>query len=142
MESLSHAWAAWISAAEAAARFYAGQGRATSVGVEPARMGLGPVPAVRKLLAQQGIALAQVDLIELNEAFASQVIACDRELKMDPDRLNVNGGGIALGHPTGCSGTRILVHLLHELTRTGGRYGIATLCVSGGQGMAVLVERV
>jgi len=115
---------------------------ATSVGVEPARMGLGPVPAVRKLLAQQGIALAQVDLIELNEAFASQVIACDRELKMDPDRLNVNGGGIALGHPTGCSGTRILVHLLHELTRTGGRYGIATLCVSGGQGMAVLVERV
>ena len=115
---------------------------AVSVGVEPARMGLGPVPAVRKLLAQQGIALAQVDLIELNEAFASQVIACDRELKMDPDRLNVNGGGIALGHPTGCSGTRILVHLLHELHRTGGRYGIATLCVSGGQGMAVLVERV
>lgn len=115
---------------------------AVSVGVEPARMGLGPVPAVKRLLAQQGIALAQVDLIELNEAFASQVIACDRELEMDPARLNVNGGGIALGHPTGCSGTRIIVHLLHELARTGGRYGIATLCVSGGQGMAVLVERV
>ncbi|MFM8558785.1 MAG: thiolase family protein [bacterium] len=114
---------------------------AVSVGVEPARMGLGPVPAVRKLLARHDLTLDAIDLIELNEAFASQVIACDRELGMSPDRLNVNGGGIALGHPTGCSGTRILVHLLHELTRTGGRYGIATLCVSGGQGMAVLVER-
>lgn len=115
---------------------------ATSVGVEPARMGLGPVPAVRKLLAQHDLTLSQIDRIELNEAFASQVIACDRELKMDPDRLNVNGGGIALGHPTGCSGARIIAHLLHELARSNGRYGIATLCVSGGQGMAVLVERV
>ena len=114
----------------------------TSVGVDPARMGLGPVPAVQKLLAKHGMTLEQVDLIELNEAFASQVIACDRELKMDPERLNVNGGGIALGHPTGCSGARILVGLVHELTRVKGRYGIATLCVSGGQGMAVLVERV
>lgn len=114
----------------------------TSVGVDPARMGLGPVPAVQKLLARAGLTLADIDLIELNEAFASQVLACDRELKMDHERLNVNGGGIALGHPTGCSGTRIIVGLLHELTRTGGRYGIATLCVSGGQGMAVLVERV
>ncbi|MFM7232661.1 MAG: thiolase family protein [bacterium] len=114
---------------------------AVSVGVEPARMGLGPVPAVRKLLARHDLTLDAIALIELNEAFASQVIACDRELGMSPDRLNVNGGGIALGHPTGCSGTRILVHLLHELTRTGGRYGIATLCVSGGQGMAVLVDR-
>ena len=114
----------------------------TSVGVDPARMGLGPVPAVKKLLAKHALKLEQVDLIELNEAFASQVLACDRELKMDPERLNVNGGGIALGHPTGCSGARILVGLVHELARTKGRYGIATLCVSGGQGMAVLVERV
>src|ERR1043166_5150799 len=88
------------------------------------------------------LALAKIDVIELNEAFASQVLACDRELKLDPERLNPNGGGIALGHPTGCSGTRILVALVHELARTRGRYGIATLCVSGGQGMAVLVERV
>ncbi len=115
---------------------------AVSVGVDPARMGLGPVPAMHKLLARHQLKLEQIDLIELNEAFASQVLACDRELHMDHDRLNVNGGGIALGHPTGCSGTRILVSLVHELTRTQGRYGIATLCVSGGQGMAVLVERV
>ena len=114
---------------------------AVSVGVDPARMGIGPVPAVQQLLARHGLRLEQIDLIELNEAFASQVIACDRELKLDPDKLNVNGGGVSLGHPTGCSGTRILVALAHELQRTKGRYGIATLCVSGGQGMAVLLER-
>jgi acetyl-CoA acetyltransferase family protein len=114
---------------------------AVSVGVDPARMGLGPVPAVRTLLARHGLALEDVAVIELNEAFASQVLACDRELRFDRGRLNPNGGGIALGHPTGCSGTRIIVTLLHELTRTRGRYGIATLCVSGGQGMAILVER-
>jgi acetyl-CoA C-acetyltransferase len=114
---------------------------AVSVGVDPARMGIGPVPAVRKLLERHGLALEQVDVIELNEAFASQVLACDRELGFDPERLNPNGGGIALGHPTGCSGARILVGLVYELARAGGRYGIATLCVSGGQGMAVLVER-
>ena len=113
-----------------------------SVGVDPARMGIGPVPAVRKLLAAHGLKLEQVDVIELNEAFASQVLACDRELKMDPERLNPNGGGIALGHPTGCSGARIIGELVHELRRSGGRYGIATLCVGGGQGMAVLLERV
>ncbi|HEV2105430.1 MAG TPA: thiolase family protein, partial [Candidatus Eisenbacteria bacterium] len=112
-----------------------------SVGVDPARMGISPVPAVRKLLAAQRLALADVELIELNEAFASQVLACDRELHLDPERLNVNGGGIALGHPTGCSGARILVALVHELARRGGRYGLATLCVSGGLGMAALVER-
>jgi acetyl-CoA C-acetyltransferase len=112
-----------------------------SVGVDPARMGIAPVPAVRHLLARQGLTLEQVDVIELNEAFASQVLACDRELKFDPAKLNPNGGGISLGHPTGCSGTRIMVTLLHELRRRGGRYGIATLCVSGGQGMAVLIER-
>jgi acetyl-CoA acetyltransferase family protein len=114
----------------------------TSVGVDPARMGIAPVPAVRKLLAKHNLTLAQIDVIELNEAFASQVLACDRELEFDRARLNVNGGGISLGHPTGCSGTRILVTLLNELTRSKGRYGIATLCVSGGMGMAVLVERV
>jgi acetyl-CoA acetyltransferase family protein len=114
----------------------------TSVGVDPARMGLGPVPAVRTLLERHALTLDRIDVIELNEAFASQVLACDRELHFDRERLNPNGGGIALGHPTGCSGTRIVVTLLHELARVKGRYGIATLCVSGGQGMAVLVERV
>jgi acetyl-CoA C-acetyltransferase len=115
---------------------------AVSVGVDPARMGLGPVPAVRKLLDRHKLTLDQIDAVELNEAFASQVLACDRELKFDRERLNVNGGGIALGHPTGMSGNRIVVALLHELARVKGRYGIATLCVSGGMGMAVLVERV
>jgi acetyl-CoA C-acetyltransferase len=114
----------------------------TSVGVDPARMGLSPVPAVRKLLERHRLTLADIDVVELNEAFAAQVLACDRELKFDPGKLNVNGGGIALGHPTGCSGARIVVALIHELHRRRGRYGIATLCVSGGQGMAVLVERV
>ena len=114
---------------------------AVTVGVDPARMGIGPVPAVRKLLERLSLKLDQMDVIELNEAFASQVLACDRELHFDRERLNVNGGGIALGHPTGCSGTRIVVTLLAELERVKGRYGLATLCVSGGQGMAVLVER-
>jgi acetyl-CoA C-acetyltransferase len=115
---------------------------AVSVGVDPARMGIGPVPAVRRLLERHGLALADIEVIELNEAFASQVLACDRELHMDPEKLNPNGGGIALGHPTGCSGARIVVALVHELHRRGAKRGIATLCVSGGQGMAVLVERV
>ena len=114
---------------------------AVSVGVDPARMGIGPVPAVRRLLERYRLRLDEIDVIELNEAFASQVLACDRELAMDRERLNPNGGGIALGHPTGCSGARIVVALLHELARTGGRYGVATLCVSGGQGMAALIER-
>jgi len=113
----------------------------TSVGVDPARMGISPVPAVRKLLEKHRLTLDQIDVIELNEAFASQVLACDRELKFDRARLNPNGGGISLGHPTGSSGTRILVTLLNELARSRGRLGIATLCVSGGLGMAVLVER-
>ncbi len=115
---------------------------AVSVAVDPARMGLGPVPAVRALLPKLGLTLAQMDVIELNEAFASQVLACDRELEFDPERLNPNGGGISLGHPTGCSGTRIVVSLVAELARVKGRYGLATLCVSGGQGMALVVERV
>jgi acetyl-CoA C-acetyltransferase len=114
---------------------------AVSVAVDPARMGIGPVPAVRALLERHGLTLDQMDVIELNEAFASQVLACDRDLHFDHERLNVNGGAISLGHPTGCSGTRIVVTLLHELQRTKRRYGLATLCVSGGQGMALIVER-
>jgi len=113
-----------------------------SVAMDPARMGIAPVPAVRKLLQKHQLELDAIDVVELNEAFASQVLACDRVLRFDREKLNVNGGGIAIGHPTGCSGTRIMVALLSELARVKGRYGIATLCVSGGQGMAVLVERV
>ena len=115
---------------------------AVSAGVDPALMGLGPVPAMKKLQALTGIALEDIDLVELNEAFAAQVLACDRELGFDHARLNVNGGAIALGHPTGASGARIVVTLLAELERRQGRYGLATLCVSGGQGMAVLFERI
>jgi acetyl-CoA C-acetyltransferase len=115
---------------------------AVSVGVDPARMGIAPVPAVEKLLSRNLLNLTEIDLVELNEAFAAQVLACDRELHFDRSRLNVNGGAISLGHPTGCSGARIVVTLLHELRRRGGRYGIATLCVSGGQGLAVLFERI
>ncbi len=113
----------------------------TSVAVDPARMGIAPVPAVRELLERHALTLDAIDVVELNEAFASQVLACDRELHFDRARLNPNGGGISLGHPTGCSGTRIVVTLLAELERVKGRYGLATLCVSGGQGMALLVER-
>ena len=111
-------------------------------GVAPEIMGIGPVPAVRALLTRQKLALADVDLIELNEAFAAQVIACDRELHFDAERLNVNGGAIALGHPIGCTGVRITTTLLHEMQRRGARRGLATLCVSGGMGLALLVERV
>ncbi len=110
-------------------------------GVPPEIMGIGPVPAVRHLLASTGIGLDAIDLVELNEAFAAQVLAVDRELRFDRARLNVNGGAIALGHPIGCSGARIVVTLLHELARRKGRYGLGTLCVSGGMGGALLVER-
>jgi acetyl-CoA C-acetyltransferase len=112
-----------------------------TVGVDPRRMGIGPVPAVRRLLARQGMELSDVDLIELNEAFAAQVLACDRELRFDRDRLNVNGGAIALGHPIGATGTRITATLLHEMGRRDAELGLATLCVSGGLGMAVLYAR-
>ena len=111
-------------------------------GVAPEVMGVGPVPAVRRLLDRQKLKLDDIDLIELNEAFAAQVIACDRELKFDAERLNVNGGAIALGHPIGCTGVRITTTLLHEMRRRGARRGLATLCVSGGLGIALLVERV
>jgi acetyl-CoA C-acetyltransferase len=111
-------------------------------GVAPEIMGIGPVPAVRALLARQKLSLGELDLIELNEAFAAQVIACDRELGFDAERLNVNGGAIALGHPIGCTGVRITTTLLHEMKRRGARRGLATLCVSGGLGLALLVESV
>jgi acetyl-CoA acetyltransferase len=105
-------------------------------------MGIGPVPAVRTLLDRQKLSLADLDLIELNEAFAAQVIACDRELKIDPEKLNVNGGAIALGHPIGCTGVRITTTLLHEMKKRNARRGIATLCISGGMGIALLLEKV
>jgi len=111
-------------------------------GVSPEIMGIGPVPAIRALLARQKLTLAEIDLIELNEAFAAQVIACDRELNFDADRLNVNGGAIALGHPIGCTGVRITTTLLHEMKKRGARLGLATLCISGGMGIAMLLESV
>jgi 3-oxoadipyl-CoA thiolase len=109
-------------------------------GVDPRVMGVGPVPAVRKLLERAGVSIAQVDLIELNEAFASQSLAVIRELGVDEEKVNVNGGAIALGHPLGMSGARLTVTLLHELRRRGGRYGLATMCVGVGQGQAALFE--
>jgi acetyl-CoA C-acetyltransferase len=111
-----------------------------SAGVDPAVMGIGPVPAVRKLLEKTGLRLEDIDLIELNEAFAAQVIACHRELGFDPERLNVNGGAIALGHPIGATGARIVVTLVHEMVRRKAKRGIATLCISGGMGLALLLE--
>ena len=104
-------------------------------------MGLGPVPATRKALARAGLAVEQLDLIELNEAFAAQALACIGELGLDPARVNVHGGAIALGHPLGASGARILTTLVHALRRTGGRYGLATMCIGVGQGIAMVVER-
>jgi 3-oxoadipyl-CoA thiolase len=114
---------------------------ATAVaGVDPSCMGLGPVPATRKALARAGLGVDQLDLIELNEAFAAQALACIRELALDPARVNVYGGAIALGHPLGASGARILTTLVHALRRTGGRYGLATMCIGVGQGLAMVVE--
>jgi 3-oxoadipyl-CoA thiolase len=110
-------------------------------GVDPRVMGVGPIPAVRKLLARAGVDVTEIDLVELNEAFASQSLAVVRELGFDHEKVNVNGGAIALGHPLGMSGARLVVSLLHELRRRGGRYGLATLCVGVGQGQAALFER-
>src|SRR5437868_2550154 len=110
-------------------------------GVDPRVMGIGPVPAVRKLLARAGVDVSDVDLVELNEAFASQSLVVIRELGLDHAKVNVNGGAIAIGHPLGMSGARLVVSLLHELRRRGGRYGLATLCVRVGQGQAALFER-
>jgi acetyl-CoA C-acetyltransferase len=112
-----------------------------TAGVDPRVMGIGPIPAVRKLLERTGIGVGELDLVELNEAFASQSLAVVRELGLDEERVNVNGGAIALGHPLGMSGARLVVSLLHELRRRDGRYGLATLCVGVGQGVAALFVR-
>jgi acetyl-CoA acetyltransferase family protein len=111
-----------------------------TAGVDPAFMGVGPIPAVRKALDAAGLAASQIDLVELNEAFASQVLASMRELGFEHERLNVNGGAIALGHPLGCSGARLLGTLAWELRRRGARYGVATMCVGVGMGMAAVIE--
>ena len=111
-------------------------------GVHPDVMGIGPVPAVRKALERAGLAVADLDVVELNEAFASQSVACMDELGLDPARVNPNGGAIALGHPLGASGARLVTMLVHELARTGGRYGLAAMCIGVGQGIATIVERV
>jgi acetyl-CoA C-acetyltransferase len=132
-----------MSAADARARGIAPLARIvdwTTAGVDPRIMGIGPVPAIRKLFARTGLAMADFDLVELNEAFAAQVLAVLKDEPIPADRLNVNGGAIALGHPIGCTGTRILVTLLHEMRRRGAKRGLATLCVSGGLGMALAVE--
>ena len=112
-----------------------------TAGVEPERFGIGPVPAVRKVLKLAGLSLEQIELIELNEAFASQVLACLRELDVDPERVNVNGGAIALGHPLGCTGAKLTTTILHEMQRRRARYGLVTMCVGGGMGAAGIFER-
>jgi acetyl-CoA acetyltransferase family protein len=111
-------------------------------GVDPAQMGIGPIPASRKALERAGLSVDDLDAVELNEAFAAQSLPCVRELGLDPEKVNPNGGAIALGHPIGCSGARILTTLVHQLERTGGRYGLATMCIGVGQGIATVVERV
>jgi acetyl-CoA acetyltransferase family protein len=111
-------------------------------GVDPAVMGIGPIPATRKALARAGIDVGDLDLIELNEAFASQSLVCIDELGLDPAKVNVNGGAIALGHPLGMSGARLITMLSHELVRTGGRWGLATMCIGVGQGIATVIERI
>jgi 3-oxoadipyl-CoA thiolase len=111
-------------------------------GVHPSYMGTGPIPASRKALKRAGLTIDQIDLVELNEAFASQSLACIQELGMDPKNVNVNGGAIALGHPLGCSGARIMTTLIHEMKKRGSRYGLATMCIGIGQGIATIVERI
>jgi acetyl-CoA acyltransferase len=112
-----------------------------TAGVEPERFGIGPVPAIRKVLKTAGLTLDDIDLVELNEAFAAQVLACLRELPIDPDKLNVNGGAIALGHPLGCTGAKLTTTLLYEMTRRNARYGLVSMCVGGGMGAAGIFER-
>ena len=113
-----------------------------TAGVHPNYMGIGPIPATEKVLKRAGLTIDQIDLVELNEAFASQVLACARELGIDLDKLNVNGGAIALGHPLGCSGARLVTTLLHEMRKRGSRYGLATMCIGVGQGIATVFERI
>lgn len=139
--------AAMLLASEAAVKKYGLQPMAriasmAVAGVDPAIMGIGPVPATQKALLRAGLTASQLDLIELNEAFASQSIACMRELELDPAKVNVNGGAIAIGHPLGCSGVRISATLLHEMNRRQDRYGLATMCIGVGQGAAIIYERV
>ncbi|MCG3152814.1 MAG: Acetyl-CoA acetyltransferase [bacterium] len=132
-----------MSAEDAAARNLTPLARIedwAQAGVDPKRMGIGPVPAVKKLLARHDLAISDIDLWEINEAFACQVLACNQDLGIPSDRLNVNGGGISIGHPIGCTGARILLHLAYEMRRRQVRRGVATLCVSGGMGVAVLLE--
>ncbi|GAC1406802.1 MAG: hypothetical protein NVSMB64_12910 [Candidatus Velthaea sp.] len=111
-------------------------------GVDPSIMGIGPIGATRRALERAKLTADDLDLIELNEAFAAQSVACIKELGLDPERVNVNGGAIAIGHPLGCSGARIATTLLHELKRRGGRYGLATMCIGMGQGIATIFERI
>ncbi len=137
--------AALLVASRVAARTYGLEpfvriGPTAVAGVEPHRMGLGPVPAVRKVLDRAGMSIADIDLIELNEAFAAQAIPCIRELGLDPERVNVNGGAIALGHPLGCTGARLLTTLVHEMRRRGARTGLVTMCIGVGQGIATIVH--
>jgi acetyl-CoA acyltransferase len=113
-----------------------------TVGVDPEIMGIGPLPAVKKLLDKSGLKIGDIDLFELNEAFASQSVYCQRELGISDDRINVNGGAIALGHPLGCTGAKLTATVLHELRRRGGRYGVVTMCIGGGQGAAGLFEAI
>jgi acetyl-CoA acetyltransferase family protein len=135
--------AALIISGEAAAKKSKPLGRIVSwatVGVEPTLMGMGPAPAIRKALDKAGLTLADLDLVEINEAFAAQYLSCEKELGLDRDKVNVNGGAIALGHPLGASGARILLTLLLELRRRGKKYGVASACIGGGQGIAMIIE--
>jgi acetyl-CoA acyltransferase 2 len=139
--------AALVIAGEAAVKAWAlkPMGRIVSwatVGVEPSLMGMGPAPAIRCALDKAGLSLGDLDLIEINEAFAAQYLACEKELGLERDRVNVNGGAIALGHPLGASGARLLLTLLHELRRRGKRHGVASACIGGGQGIAMIVEAI
>ncbi len=145
--SLNDGAAALLLASEASVREHGWQPLARIVtsavaGVEPQRMGIGPVHATRKALKRAGLAVEDLDLVELNEAFAAQSLACIKELGLDPSKVNVNGGAIALGHPLGCSGARILTTLVHEMRRRGARFGLATMCIGVGQGIATIVEGV
>ncbi|MEO0651285.1 MAG: thiolase family protein, partial [Planctomycetota bacterium] len=111
-----------------------------TVGVDPSEMGIGPVPAIRACLEKAKVALGDVDRIEINEAFSAQYLGCEKELELDRDKVNVNGGAISLGHPLGATGTRLILTLMYELRRSGKRYGVASACIGGGQGIAMLIE--
>jgi acetyl-CoA acyltransferase len=133
-----------MSAEKAKERGLAPMGRFVAfatAGVEPERFGIGPVPAIQKALKLAGLRLEQIDLIELNEAFAAQVLACLKVLPIDPEKLNVNGGAIALGHPLGCTGAKLTTSILYEMKRRNARYGMVTMCVGGGMGAAGIFER-